>query len=173
MRKLSQKQIKFIARYVVHGNATQAAIEAGYSEATARQIGTENLAKPVIKQEIEKYQKKFVEKNLDEKQRLVEHLKKLTYANLKDVATWGKGKLSFIPSDQLSDDAALTISEISTADTESGVSLKIKQKDALKAARMLGEHLGLFRHEKSDDEDSDNSESFDDTILGLAQKSPR
>ena len=34
-------------------NATQAAIRAGYSKATARQIGSENLSKPAIAAEIE------------------------------------------------------------------------------------------------------------------------
>jgi Terminase small subunit len=35
-------------------NATQAAIRAGYSERTSQQIGTENLSKPVIRDEIER-----------------------------------------------------------------------------------------------------------------------
>lgn len=45
---LTDKQQAFISEYLKDWNATQAAIRAGYSEKTARQIGTENLAKPVI-----------------------------------------------------------------------------------------------------------------------------
>jgi phage terminase small subunit len=48
MNKLSDKQNAFIAEYLTDLNATQAAIRAGYSQNTARQIGTENLAKPAI-----------------------------------------------------------------------------------------------------------------------------
>ena len=46
--KLTPKQEGFISEYLVDLNATQAAIRAGYSRRTARQIGVENLSKPVI-----------------------------------------------------------------------------------------------------------------------------
>ncbi len=43
--KLTEKQKRFIDYYIEKGNATEAAILAGYSEKTAKQIGSENLAK--------------------------------------------------------------------------------------------------------------------------------
>ena len=46
--KLTPKQKAFADEYLICGNATQAAKKAGYSEKAARQIGTENLAKPSI-----------------------------------------------------------------------------------------------------------------------------
>ena len=46
---LTQKQIKFSEEYIISGNATQAAIKAGYSKKTAYSIGDENLKKPEIK----------------------------------------------------------------------------------------------------------------------------
>ena len=46
--KLTPKQQRFIDEYLIDLNATQAAIRAGYSPRTARQIGQENLSKPVI-----------------------------------------------------------------------------------------------------------------------------
>ena len=46
---LTAKQKRFCEEYVIDLNATQAAIRALYSEKTARQMGTENLSKPVIK----------------------------------------------------------------------------------------------------------------------------
>lgn len=45
---LTPKQERFILEYVKDLNATQAAIRAGYSEATAYSIGHENLSKPEI-----------------------------------------------------------------------------------------------------------------------------
>jgi phage terminase small subunit len=41
-------QSAFVDEYLIDLNATQAAIRAGYSADTARQIGCENLAKPDI-----------------------------------------------------------------------------------------------------------------------------
>lgn len=45
---LLPKQAKFVAEYLISGNATQAAIHAGYSPKTAHVIGQENLKKPAI-----------------------------------------------------------------------------------------------------------------------------
>lgn len=45
---LLPKQAKFVAEYLISGNATQAALAAGYSSKTAHVIGQENLKKPVI-----------------------------------------------------------------------------------------------------------------------------
>jgi phage terminase small subunit len=52
MAKMTDKQKLFCDEYLIDLNATQAAIRAGYSKKTAQQIGTENLAKPVIKEYI-------------------------------------------------------------------------------------------------------------------------
>ena len=41
---LNDRQARFVAEYLVDLNATQAAIRAGYSAATARQMGAENLS---------------------------------------------------------------------------------------------------------------------------------
>lgn len=50
---LTDKQELFCMEYMKDLNATQAAIRAGYSKNTAKQIGTENLSKPVIRARID------------------------------------------------------------------------------------------------------------------------
>ena len=50
--RLSNKQLVFVNEYLIDFNATQAAIRAGYSEKTARQIGSRLLANVVISSEI-------------------------------------------------------------------------------------------------------------------------
>jgi phage terminase small subunit len=52
MSNLTDKQQAFINEYLKCFNATKAAIEAGYSEKSARSIGAENLTKPDIADEI-------------------------------------------------------------------------------------------------------------------------
>lgn len=54
MAKLTLKQQKFCEEYAASGNATQAAIAAGYSKKTAYSIGEENLRKPEIIAEIKR-----------------------------------------------------------------------------------------------------------------------
>ena len=58
MAGLTLKQQRFADEYIISGNATQAAILAGYSKKTARSIGQENLTKPDIK--------KYIDERLDE-----------------------------------------------------------------------------------------------------------
>jgi phage terminase small subunit len=52
--KLTLKQKAFADLYIELANATEAAIKAGYSKKTAREMGCENLTKPHIKAYIEK-----------------------------------------------------------------------------------------------------------------------
>lgn len=51
--KLTEKQKRFADYYIETGNATAAAIKAGYSEKTAKEMGYENLTKPHIKSYID------------------------------------------------------------------------------------------------------------------------
>ena len=60
--KLTAKQQRFVQEYLIDFNATRAAIQAGYSEKTARFIGAENLTKPNIQEEIQRLGHKTVEK---------------------------------------------------------------------------------------------------------------
>jgi len=52
MAKLTPKQELFCIEYMIDLNATQAAIRAGYSKHTAKDIGCQNLAKLNINQKI-------------------------------------------------------------------------------------------------------------------------
>ncbi|MGL4697118.1 terminase small subunit [Enterococcus larvae] len=63
MAKLTVKQKAFAKEYIINGgNATQAAIKAGYSKKTAAVIGKENLTKPNITEFISKYVRPVEEK---------------------------------------------------------------------------------------------------------------
>lgn len=50
--KLNDRQELFCKEYLIDLNATQAAIRAGYSETSARQIGQENMTKPYIQERL-------------------------------------------------------------------------------------------------------------------------
>ena len=58
MANLTPKQQRFVEEYLKDLNATQAAIRAGYSEKTAKEIGSENLTKPNIAKAIQEAQNK-------------------------------------------------------------------------------------------------------------------
>lgn len=71
MANLTPKQERFCEKYAARGNATQAAIRAGYSAKTAYSIGQENLKKPEIIARIHELQARDKKKrimNIDERQ---------------------------------------------------------------------------------------------------------
>ena len=62
---MTAKQQAFCEAYITNGgNATQAAISAGYKENAAQQIGSENLLKPVITEYIAKFKEEATERAL-------------------------------------------------------------------------------------------------------------
>lgn len=62
-KKLTDKQEAFCREYIVDYNATQAAIRAGYSEKTAKEIASENLTKPNVQERLQELNKAAVERN--------------------------------------------------------------------------------------------------------------
>ena len=65
MDKLTDKQSRFIEEYCSNGfNATRAAISAGYSAKTAKDIACQNLAKVYIQEAIESFMNKATKKAL-------------------------------------------------------------------------------------------------------------
>jgi len=62
--KLTEKQKRFADYYIELGNATEAAIRAGYSKKTAKEIASENLTKPNIKQYVDERLKELDNKRI-------------------------------------------------------------------------------------------------------------
>jgi phage terminase small subunit len=82
--KLTIKQKKFADEYVRLGNSTQAAINAGYSKKTARQIGADNLSKAYIREYInEKMDALDKEKTMQIKE-IMEELTSIARGELKE-----------------------------------------------------------------------------------------
>jgi hypothetical protein len=59
MNRLTDKEQAFVDHYIITLNGTQSAINAGYSENSARQIASENLSKPHIRTAIDKKLRKL------------------------------------------------------------------------------------------------------------------
>jgi phage terminase small subunit len=73
-KALTTKQRLFIDAYMTNGfNATQAAIKAGYSEDTAKEMGYENLTKPHIQSEVKRLMTLFIMPAEEVLSRLTEH----------------------------------------------------------------------------------------------------
>lgn len=72
--KLTPKQQRFADEYIKTGNATQSAIEAGYSKRTAKEVGYENLTKPHLKEYIDKRMEQIASSKIMTAQQVLERL---------------------------------------------------------------------------------------------------
>ena len=72
--KLTVKQKKFADEYMISGNATEAAIKAGYKKKSAYSIAGQNLKKHEIIQYITERQKKIESKKIAQQKEIFEYL---------------------------------------------------------------------------------------------------
>lgn len=82
--KLTIKQKKFADEYIRLGNSTQAAINAGYSKKTARQIGADNLSKAYIREYINEKMKSLDAKKTMQIQEIMEELTSIARGEVKE-----------------------------------------------------------------------------------------
>lgn len=124
--KLTLKQQRFADEYIISGNATEAAIKAGYSKKTANRIATENLSKPVIKSYIDERLKELSDKKIANQQEVLEYLTSVlrgeTQSEIVVVEGQGEGVSKAKPIQKAPD-----------------------EKERLKAAELLGKRMGLFK----------------------------
>lgn len=81
---LNERQKAFADYYIQTGNATEAAIKAGYSEKTARSIGSENLTKPDICAYIEERMAEQGEKRVADANEVIEFYTAVMRGEVKD-----------------------------------------------------------------------------------------
>ncbi len=150
---LTPKQERFVAEYLIDLNATQAAIRAGYSAKTARQIGQENLSKPVVQAAISTGKEKQLDKLGITADRVLQEIAKLAFSNMGDyIRVEEDGRLSGLDFSKLTREQAAAIQEV-TEDTTGGSGdgerrqvLRTRFKLADKGINLerLGKHLKLF-----------------------------
>lgn len=154
---LTDKQQRFVEEYLIDLNATQAAIRAGYSEDTAKEIGYENLTKPHIADAIAEAQSLRSQRTQITQDRVLQELARIGFSDLRKCLT-PTGHL-LAPHDW-DDDTAASISSIevvtnmkSEKDDDGRTPIehthKIKVWDKNSALEKIAKHLGMFveRHE--------------------------
>ena len=107
---LTPKQMAFCRAYIVSNNATQAAIEAGYSEKTAKDIGCQNLKRDRVQDAMAVFRADVAERNRITEDDLLVELEEARQAALKAgvaqssaavAATMGKAKLMGFLTDRI------------------------------------------------------------------------
>lgn len=151
---MTNAQKAFCDEYLVDFNATRA-YKAVYknckTDGSARACASELLTKPNIKEYIEKGKKAKAERCIVTQDMVLEELKKIGFANMKQVFNENGGLKNIQDMDS---DVAAAICSIESfeefngygADREYiGDTKKIKMLDKTKALELIGKHLGMFK----------------------------
>ena len=118
---MTPRQRKFCDEYLISGNATDAAIKAGYSPKTAYSMGNENLNKPELKAYIET------------------ELEKLHSAKIADAEEVMKYLTSVMRGEHTEQVLKLVGEGVQTV-----TDIDVSAKERLKAAELIGKRYGLF-----------------------------
>ena len=144
MAKLTNKQQAFIEEYLIDLNATQASIRAGYSTSAAKEIGSENLTKPNIKEAIEKRLAERSKRTGINQDRIVLELAKIALMKMTDIVDPETGEIRYDATDE--DLACIESIKVKTIPTKSGMGTEreVKMASKMKAIELLGKHLGMW-----------------------------
>lgn len=118
---LTARQRKFCDEYLISGNATDAAIKAGYSPKTAKQTASENLAKPDLKAYIETELEKLHSSKIADAEEVMKYLTSVMRGECTE-------EIPILCGDGCQ---ALTPKEVGA-------------KERLKAAELIGKRYGMF-----------------------------
>ncbi|AGO16010.1 terminase small subunit [Glaesserella parasuis] len=138
--KLTDKQQRFVEEYLIDLNATQAAIRAGYSEDTAKEMGYENLTKPHIQKAIQEAQNKRAAR--------VNVTQDDVLKGLLEIISMSTGKQKITETELSKVDGSIVPMDVEKVCFEPHA--------ANKALELLGKHLGMFK-DKVDVTNSDGS----------------
>ena len=119
--RMTEKQKRFCDFYIETGNAKEAAIRAGYSEKTAKQIGQENLTKPDLRAYIDERLAELKNERTADAQEVLEYLTAVMRGEYKEATLIGVGE-----------------------GAQAVVDINVGAKDRLKAAELLGKRHALF-----------------------------
>lgn len=149
-RGLNPRQARFVDEYLIDLNGTQAAIRSGYSKNTAAEQASDLLRHPKIAAAVAAGQARRSKRTEISQDRVLQELAKIAFVDVRKAVRWGRSPIGdngigkypveLIPSEEIDDDTAAAVAEVSL--TETGIKVKFHDKRA--ALVDLGKHLGLF-----------------------------
>lgn len=155
---MTEKQKRFCDEYLIDLNATQAAIRAGYSKKTAKQIGQENLTKLDVKEYIEKRMAEKEKELIADQDEVLKYLTATMRREKKEcvVVTTSEEKSTFVP-----DGEGKMRKQTVKKEVPRIVEIPARLSDANKAAELLGKAYGLYTDKVETDVDMDLNITID------------
>lgn len=144
-RKLTPKQQMFCDEYLIDLNATQAAIRAGYSNKTAKEIGCNLLTKVNIRAYIDQKMAERSRRCGITADRVLNELAKIGFCNAADLINFNQATVKEEADNY--DTAAIQSVKVKTMSSENGdmIEREVKLYDKTKSLELIGKHLGMFK----------------------------
>jgi len=166
-KPLSQKRKTFALEYLVDLCAKNAAIRAGYSPHTAKEIGYNILKDPrvqtIIHTELDK-RKRRLDVTAD---RVLEELAAVAFGNVTDIVDWEGGDLKMKNREDIPAHILACISEINVRE---GGQLHLKMHSKLKGLDLLGKYLDLWAGTKNFEINIVEGTALQDQLLQKLQR---
>lgn len=121
LAKLTLKQKKFADEYIISGNATDAAIKAGYAKRSAGQIGEQNLKKLEIKKYIEERLAELNSEKIADQEEILQYLTSVMRGEYREQTLVGMGQ-----------------------GFQETTYIDVGAKDRIKAAELLGKRYSMW-----------------------------
>jgi len=154
--KLTDKQELFCKEYLIDLNATQAAIRAGYSEKTAREIARKMLTKVDIETRIQKLIEERSKRTEITSDNVLKELAKIGFADIKDFLEYktektkvrlddlGKQIIDYKIIIDAKDSSEIDGTLVNEVSISKDGTFKFKLHDKLSALEKIGKHLKMF-----------------------------
>lgn len=141
--KLTDKENRFVIEYLRDYNGLQAAIRAGYSEATAGQIAYELLHRERVRNKIDEHEKDLATRFLVSRERLMKELSITGYADMADYVDVEDGEITVKDFKSLPPQITRAIKKIGWNSRTGKWTLELH--DGLKAKELMGKEVGMFK----------------------------
>lgn len=150
--ELTPKQARFVEEYLIDLNGKQAALRAGYAEKSAETQASRLLRNVKVLQAVVQAKAARSERTQIKADDVLRELALCGFSDIRRLCTWGTEAVEFIPSDQIDDEAARTIGEVSSVtvrgDWGEKITKKVKMHGKIEALTAIGRHLGMFIDKK-------------------------
>ena len=123
--KLNARQKAFCEYYVASGNATEAAIKAGYSKKTADRIASENLRKLELKKYIDELMQKLESERIASAEEVLQNLTAMMRGEIQEDVVVVEGEGDGVSSARV-------------------MKKQVSAKERIKAAELLGKRYRLY-----------------------------
>ena len=148
IKKLTPKQLHFCREYLISGNATASALDAGYSEKSAHVQGSRLLNNANVSAFLNEAERRLAKAHEVKAKDVIRRRKIIANANLADYYDFSRG-VPLVKLEDLTRDQCYALKRIRIREVGNSRVIDIELEDRGKSLDALGKMCGLYDEERS------------------------